>query len=399
MPYFNGNDFLLKFMSIVFEALPFIVLGAVISGVLEELLPQRFFARFLPKRRVLAIMGSSFLGVFLPMCECGIVPVMRRLMRKGVPASCAITYMLSAPIINPIVLLSTSYAFSGTLDLFGVYGLKMVLLRASGAFITAVTVGLLIDRMVRRGEEVVLGNVARDRLVETSESSRLRIESEQPSFHVHGPECQHSHAESTSPATVGAAVGLPILASAPAPAHHHDHDGECCDHDHGHDHGPSHGHGHADHHHPHAEKRTLLDRLTAVAEIALGDFLDICAFLIIGAAIASTVNTMLTREMIENIGSYPAGSIFAMMGLAVLLSLCSEADAFVAANFRGIPIAAKFAFLVLGPMLDLKLFVMYRWVFSKRAVWTIIRTLVSVILVLSFVVSFADRMGFLMSTP
>ncbi|MGL5094039.1 MAG: permease, partial [Planctomycetia bacterium] len=172
---FNFGDFLLRFMSIVYEALPFIILGSLISGMLEELLPQKFFQRFLPKRRFLAIAGSSLLGVVLPMCECGIVPVMRRLMKKGVPASCAITYMLSAPIINPIVLASTALAFwTPDYTLWGVPGLTMVLLRAGAAFCVAVTVGLLIERMVRKGVGVVRGDAGRDRLVETDESARLR---------------------------------------------------------------------------------------------------------------------------------------------------------------------------------------------------------------------------------
>ena len=70
-----------RFLSIVYEALPFIILGAVIAGFLEELVPQRLLANLLPKSRILAVALGGLLGLVFPMCECGIVPVMRRLLR------------------------------------------------------------------------------------------------------------------------------------------------------------------------------------------------------------------------------------------------------------------------------------------------------------------------------
>src|SRR3954453_4483236 len=97
------DRFFVIFMSIVIEAMPFIIIGAVISGMLEELLTQRLFAAIIPKRRWLAVAGCACLGIVFPMCECGIVPVMRRLLGKGLPLSCAVAYMLAAPIINPVV--------------------------------------------------------------------------------------------------------------------------------------------------------------------------------------------------------------------------------------------------------------------------------------------------------
>lgn len=374
---FNFNDFLVTFMSIIFEALPFVVLGALVSGVLEEMLPQQFFARWLPKNRKLAIVGSSVMGIFLPMCECGIVPVMRRLLKKGVPASCAITYMLSAPGMNVIVLSSTALAFwYPQFTVFGVPGLIMVILRGGLAFLTAVTVGLIIERLTRSGTQVVRENVERIRLVESAESERL-LEQDQafvatPEEHMcnhESGECDHEH-------------------------HHHDHDhSHGHDHHHHHDHGHDHGHHHhRDHDHGHThhhEPRSLLDRLTAIADIALGDFLDIAAFLVIGAALAAVVNTVLPRETLDNLASFSIGSILGMMLLAFVLSLCSEADAFVAANFTSLSVGSKLGFLVLGPMLDVKLVIMYRWVFTPKAVWVIIRTILIVIFLLALAVDLA----------
>src|SRR4051812_19266608 len=97
----------LTFMSILWEALPFIVLGAVVAGVLEELLPQAWIGKVMPKSAVPAVVIGGLLGLAFPMCECGIVVVMRRLLRKGFPLACCVSYMLAGPILNVVVLLST----------------------------------------------------------------------------------------------------------------------------------------------------------------------------------------------------------------------------------------------------------------------------------------------------
>src|SRR5438093_13024123 len=107
------KDFIVNFTSILYEALPFIVLGAVIAGLLEELVPQRLVARIMPRSRFLAILIGGLLGLLFPMCECGIIPVMRRLLRKGLPVSCCTAYLLAGPIINVVVMLSTYVAFEG----------------------------------------------------------------------------------------------------------------------------------------------------------------------------------------------------------------------------------------------------------------------------------------------
>ncbi|MBY0585854.1 permease [bacterium] len=347
MSAFNFSDFRLIFMSIVFEAMPFIVIGAIVSGMLEELLPQQFFQRFLPKSRWLAVIMSSLLGILMPMCECGIVPVMRRLLKKGVPASCAITYMLSAPGMNFIVLSSTALAFwgykDGAYDLAGIGGLGIVLLRGGFAFITAVTIGLVVDRLASKGVKLVREDVKRDRLVGS------------PTLTIIEPAA--------------------LISTAHHHHDHHDHDHSQCDHDHHHDH----------HHHASVPaKRTLLDRLQSIAEIALGDFIDIAAFLVIGALLAATINTMLPRATLEDLGNKRELSILAMMGLAFLLSLCSEADAFVAANFTGLSTGSKLAMIVLGPMLDVKLLIMYRWVFTGRMVMTMVPIMLVMIFSLTY---------------
>src|SRR5213080_1938502 len=125
--------------------MPFIVLGAVIAGVLEELVPQQLIARIVPKNRALAIAMSALLGLVFPMCECGIVPVMRRLLRKGLPLSCCIAYMLAGPIINVVVISSTWVAFAKHN-----YGYWIIALRVVLGYLVAVGTALLVHVMHRK---------------------------------------------------------------------------------------------------------------------------------------------------------------------------------------------------------------------------------------------------------
>lgn len=110
---FSLPDFQYAFLSILLEGIPFLLGGAILSGILEEYLPQSLMTRLLPRNPRTAVLVSGLLGVIFPVCECGIVPVVRRLLRKGLPVSCGVTYMLAAPIVNPLVILSTLAAFRG----------------------------------------------------------------------------------------------------------------------------------------------------------------------------------------------------------------------------------------------------------------------------------------------
>ncbi len=357
------DRFLVIFPSIVFEALPFIIIGALISGTLEELLPQQAIARMLPKRRARAIAGSALLGLIFPMCECGIVPVMRRLLSKGLPLSCGVAYMLAAPIINPIVLASTWAAFSGDRRIEtggdGLTSLQMVSLRASLAFITAFIVGGVVELLVRRRGEA--------ELIQPLPGRSKPPDQDHPSPHQH--------------------------------AHQHKHE-----HEHHHDHGQGHSHDvpaerddgkavavrelpalrvHDAAAAPEQERKTLGQRLISISETALHDFKDITCFLILGAFLASVARTMNLMESMPQLTTNPFLAAPVMMVLAILMCLCSEADAFVAANLMEIPLAGKLAFLVLGPMLDLKLYFMYTRVFRPRLIWTIIPTVFVTVLILS----------------
>jgi uncharacterized membrane protein YraQ (UPF0718 family) len=310
------RDFIVIFVSIVWEAMPFIVLGAFIAGVLEELLPQQWLTRLIPRNHMLAIPLCSLLGLVFPMCECGIIVVMRRLLRKGLPLSCCVAYMLAGPVINAVVLTSTYVAFVKHQD-----GLVIVILRAVLAFLVACGTALIVARQYRKHGVSLLVPLAQ------------------------------------ADVKAGTVAEDDVAPSAHAP---------------------------------------WLRRIGNISETALHDFTDITVFLIIGALLAACVRLQLSQDQIADMSAqYPGLSILLMMALAVLLCLCSEADAFVAASFVSLHPAAKLSFLVLGPMLDLKLFMMYTRVYRPRLIWTIIAAVVTQVLIYSYIVEFAWSLGWL----
>lgn len=311
------ENFILTFTSILYEALPFIVLGAVIAGILEEILPQRLLTRFLPRSRTLAILIGALLGLVFPMCECGIIPVMRRLIRKGLPLSCCVAYLLAGPIINIVVMLSTFVAFSGMEKAvepggglaYQMGGGWMMGLRVGLGFLVAVGTAHIVEWQYRKyGSKLLMPLAIPSKLSAEEETDEL------------------------------------------------------------------------------AEKRSAWQRLSNITDTALHDFIDITVFLILGALLAAFTRQMVTQEMIADLSrNHAVLSIGLMMLLAVLLCLCSEADAFVAASFITLRPAAKLAFLVLGPMLDLKLYMMYTRVFRPRLIYTIFLSVIIQVFVYSYV--------------
>ncbi|MFO0876734.1 MAG: permease [Gemmataceae bacterium] len=314
-------NFIVIFRSILWEALPFIILGAIIAGILEEFLPQSAITAVIPRNRSVAIAMGGLLGIVFPMCECGIIPIMRRLLRKGLPLSCCIAYLLAGPVINIIVLLSTYAAFSGMENVFEstkdgasvpsyqMGGLWMLGFRAGMAYLVAIVTALVVERSFQKHGNSLLTPLAR------------------PS-------------------------DLPVAET------------------------------------PTAHKGTLWQRLSRVSETALHDFIDITVFLILGALLAATTRLFLTSSDIAEIGrTHIVLAILAMMFLAIILCLCSEADAFVAASFVTLRPSAKLAFLVLGPMMDLKLYAMYTRIFRPRLIVTIYSAVVLQVFLYSLVVT------------
>lgn len=99
------------FTSIFFESVPFLLLGAFISSIIETYISNETMAKIIPRNKVLGSFVGIFLGFFLPACDCAVIPVSKRLLKKKVPINVSVSFMLASPIINPVVLLSTYYAF------------------------------------------------------------------------------------------------------------------------------------------------------------------------------------------------------------------------------------------------------------------------------------------------
>ena len=266
------------------------------------------------------------------MCECGIVVVMRRLLRKGLPLSSCIAYMLAGPIVNVVVLLSTYVAFGGLGDNqdpvrdadMKQTAIEMTLLRAGMGCCIAVLTGLVVHALQRRyGTEALVRPLA------------------MPAKPAARP------------------IGLTVISETNSNTPSSDPE----------------------------PRKSLLQRLGNISETALHDFMDITVFLIIGAVLAAVVKLWIDSDQIRMLSmEQPYLTIPAMMALAVVLCLCSEADAFVAASFTEMAPSAKLSFLVLGPMLDLKLLMMFTRVFRLKLIMTIVAWTVSLAFIASLLV-------------
>ncbi|MDN3026382.1 permease [Streptomyces sp. S.PB5] len=251
------------FVAVVVQALPFLVLGVLLSAAIAVFVPPSFFARALPKRPALAVPVAGAAGVVLPGCECASVPVAGALVRRGVTPAAALAFLLSAPAINPIVLTATAVAFPGNPE--------MVLARLVASLLVACAMGWLWLRLGR--------------------TDWLR------------PPARSSYE--------GQGRGAAFWGS------------------------------------------------------VRHDVMHAGGFLVVGAMAAATLKAVVPEEWLRTAAGNPFVSVLALAVLAVLLSICSEADAFVAASLSQFSLTARLTFLVVGPMIDLKLFAMQAGTFGR----------------------------------
>jgi len=127
------QDALTIFLGIFFEAIPFILMGVIVSAVIQQFVSQDTLLKYTPKNTLLGCIYGSFIGFIFPVCECGNIPVARRLLQKGVSPSVAISFLLGAPVLNPIVIAATLAAFP--------YQTEITLARIIMSFLIAVLVG------------------------------------------------------------------------------------------------------------------------------------------------------------------------------------------------------------------------------------------------------------------
>ena len=308
----------ITFVSIFLEALPFMLLGAAIGGFIEVFVSKTVITRIVPARPLPAILLTAALGLVFPVCECAIVPVVRRLFSKGLPLGAGIAFLLGGPIVNPLVALSTAVAYGNDPAIAGY--------RLASGYLIAVIMGLLIDRFFSRTTALVelpeenTGPMD-DGCRQLPSSTGIEPSPRQAAGKLHRKDGYLFSVRSlTPPQATGNALAVAV-------------------------------------------------QIRRALRHGASDFIDVGRFLVFGAFVAGVLQALVARgDLVGLFGSLPL-SVLAMMTLALLLSLCSEADAFVAASFRTtLPLTAQMAFMVLGPMLDLKLVAMYFRVFKKRLI-------------------------------
>jgi uncharacterized protein len=243
------------FVAVCMQALPFLVLGVLVSGAIAAFVSADALRRVLPRKPALAVPVAGLAGVALPNCECAAVPVTKRLIQQDVPASVAVTFLLAAPAVNPIVLVATAVAFPGEP--------AMVLARFAGSMGTAIVMGFLWARFGRM-------------------------------------EWFAERAMRRAPERTGS-------------------------------------------------------RWAMFAETARQDLVDAGGFLVLGGLTAAALNVVVPRSWLDTLGEQVVLGIVVMAVLAVLLALCSEADAFVVASLSAMPLLPRLVFLVVGPAVDVKL--------------------------------------------
>lgn len=134
------------FVSILIEGLPFILIGSFISAVIQICIPMEFFMKVFPSNIFLSCIAAAFLGFIFPICDCGTIPIVKGFMAKKVPLAACITFMLAAPIVNPIAILSTIYAFQGMKS--------VVIYRILSGIIIAISVGIIMHTITRKNPNI-----------------------------------------------------------------------------------------------------------------------------------------------------------------------------------------------------------------------------------------------------
>jgi uncharacterized protein len=272
------------FISILIEALPFVLIGVLIAGFIQIFITEDHIKRWIPKNRTAAVVMSCVAGALFPACECGIVPIIRRLMSKGVPVYAAIGFMLTGPLINPIVIASTYMAFGNDFEMAG--------LRMGLGFLIAIIVAFSVSIFFKSGQ------LKKDLLLPHSSENN----------------------------------------------------------------------------------RSFLDRIWSMLTHSIDEFFDMAKYLIIGALLASIVQVYMPAKTFLQNADNPVVSLMIMMAFAYVLSLCSEADAFIGASFSSIfPKSSVLGFLIFGPMIDFKNTIMMLSVFRMKFVLGVLALTASVV--------------------
>ena len=321
------RDIAIYFTTIMLEAIPFLLLGALISAIIEEFVSEERISKMIPKNRVLGSLVGIFLGLFIPACDCAVIPIAMRLKKKKVPTNVIVSFMLASPIISPVVLLSTFFAIGETekMLLSGFEIPKLFVYRTIFGVLVALVVGIILDIICK---DAVL----------KEEGSVVNHE-----HHYHHHEHEHIHT-----------------------CNHH-HEGCSCSH--------------------HEKETGPLGRVKNIINIMYGDFMGIISYMAVGALLAATMQILLPISNIGGIVQNKYISTFIMMLLAFALSLCSTSDAFIARTFmNSLSKNSILAFILLGPMIDIKNTILLNKSFNKRFVIVLVASIFITVYLISCLV-------------
>ena len=307
------------FISIFFESLPFLLLGSIISATIETYVSNETMAKIIPKNKVLGSIVGILLGFFLPACDCAVIPVSKRLLKKGVPINVVISFMLASPIINPVVLLSTYYAFYKTSP--NIFWGRLIL-----GIITSLIIGIIMG-IIYKKKDVTINN----------------IEEEHCNCHCHDEEIEVDEDF----------IDLKKYIKDE----------------------------------PVKDEVSFKDRIKSIFKHAAFDMFEVVKYLMFGAFLASIVQVLLPRNILIIFNKNKVLSIIVLMLFAYLVSLCSTSDSFVGKSLVStFAQGSIIAYLLLGPMIDIKNTIVLLGNYKKGFVITLISLIFIVIFICSVLV-------------
>nr|WP_317105227.1 permease [Chroococcidiopsis sp. SAG 2025]MDV2991102.1 putative two-component membrane permease complex subunit SMU_747c [Chroococcidiopsis sp. SAG 2025] len=312
------NNAFTLFLSLLVEAMPFLLLGVLFSGLLLLFVDERKLIAKLPKNPLLGALVGSMVGFLFPVCECGNVPVARRMLMQGVPTPVAIGFLLAAPTINPIVIWATWTAFRDQPEI--------VVLRVVFSLAIATIIGWVFSAQkdLRPLLQPALAAAWQPKQQPQKDKSKTSSDLLQSgTFWLSG---------SGDPIRIDASVLQASLAAA-------------------------------------TPIKPLPERLQLLLDNTIQELRELGSVLVIGSAIAALIQVFVPREVILNLGGGEIISILTMMLLAAVVSICSTVDSFFALSFAStFTSGSLLAFLIFGPMIDLKGIGLMLSIFKPRAI-------------------------------
>ncbi|QFS48240.1 permease [Nostoc sphaeroides] len=303
------------FLSLLVEAMPFLLLGVLFSSLLLFFVDERKLVEKMPKNPLLGALVGSMIGFLFPVCECGNVPVARRFLIQGVPTPVAIGFLLAAPTINPIVIWSTWTAFRDQPEI--------VVLRVVFSLAIATIIGFVFS--FQKDLNPIL-QPAIARYMKFNPPAQPQTKRRGKRYEVQQQETIPNLLQSGT-YILGGKAGIPLRID------------------------------------PNLVPPTLMSnsdkplaaKLRLVVDNSIQELRELGGVMILGSAIAAAIQVLAPRELILSLGAGPITSIVVMLILAVVVSICSTVDSFFALSFAStFSSGSLLAFLVFGPMIDIK---------------------------------------------